>query len=535
MSNSPLERGYPFTHFAYRLWRIRESRGIRSKQMAEFLGVPPLEYRRYESGECLPNKPMMLELARILNIDIAKIRQWSVYSSRKLEKKVLKGALAYEDDLNKVFDHIGELYEKIYETKIDKVADHSLKNLHKNLTRIFDVPLLPTNFILIMDVLYSEEVRAEKPTYLHEITDFVAKNESLAAFVARDPVLGPFCYYTANLIFFKQNPCTDMMGCFNQLTLDQFKELLFIAVARQGLYDVDAEIPVLQQHIEFCSLSAMMVRELKPHLPKTIDFNHLYMAALLQGLGTHVLYTLIQPSLKGHGEENAGTADNLYAGLEGDLFQLVVYEAHPVVSAMIAANWNFPKEVLEVLKIHHEHPVKHVTSTCALLKVINFFVDNDFPDLSKQDLSDLMAGYPQVDVPLEAFFRTCVKLQDLKNNLIERSSTILDHVNSDISHFISQKVKEVGQQRKRPALPPKRSDFRFRPDYQKILKNVAQIRLKDFFMDVLSPRKGEKLPDFGRRVENLHLHAAFAITQDLESLSERFKISIDEVQLRLES
>jgi transcriptional regulator with XRE-family HTH domain len=466
----------PYSYFGFNLWRLREKRGKSAKEMAEYLKqhIGAGEYRRYETGERLPTDQVLLEISRVLKKDVGVFKQWAAYSSRKKEDgKAVEGATAYLNRLEKDIVALEQKYQELTGKKFDAEIKKALDKLKRKVAQIIDLPVLPMNFILIMDALGSRE--AKKYKYLREVSDFIISGENLAEFVARDLYLGVKTLYLANLLFSADRPFANAEECLNQMTIAQFQEILLLAVIQSGIYKTEGDIPRLQQHADFSSQGSLYLRELEKELannpPKDIDFNHLRQAILLQGMGQYALYERLNPSIMDTGEEILEGVDDpdIYTGFNKKLFQLAVWELHPAVGAILAANWNFPKEVCDIVLTHHDHPAGKVSPTCAVLKIINFFVDSDFPTFSKSDLEELLKAHPQVTIPVEAFYEACSRMAKIKPTLYERSSTLLEQASQDVAEFATQRVKQMSRQ---PAqayvtrddhlgMPLKRSDFRF--------------------------------------------------------------------------
>jgi len=540
---------YPYSYFGFSLWRLRESRKKTSVEMSEYLKkyINPSEYRKYETGEILPNEQILLEISRVLKKDLSTLKQWAAYGGRKKsEGKCSQGALAYDSEFENAIAVLKEKYHEVSGHPINKAQNEALTKMKRYIFRIIDLPVLPMNFILIVDAITSKD-NLKKYAYLHEIQNFISEGESLAGFISRDLYLAPIIFYLSNLLCFADKPCASIEQCMRQLNIVQFKELLLLAVYQGGIYDTEGDIPRLQQHADFNSMTCLFARELEKELkndpPKNINFNHLYQACVLQGIGRYALFERLKPALIGTGEDlfDDGTNEDIYPGMGQKLFSQIVWELHPVVCAIIASNWNFPKEVSDLLLVHHDHPVSEVSPTCALLRIINFFVDADFPTLSKDDFQDMLIAYPQIRISVEAFYEVCCNLSKLKHQLYERSSSLLEHASQEVVDFTSRRIKQLalkGNVERFPSdgylqMPLKRSDFRFDPKYQAILKNIAHDRLENLRIELFSPIKGEPLKNFEERMGNFQLRLKYALCKDLRDVAEMSQVSVDEIKLRL--
>lgn len=532
---------YPYTKFGFNLWRLREARGKSAKDMSQYLNISTKEYQNFEMGKCLPSDEMLLEISRLLKEEISTLKHWTLFATTKSSKgKTDKNLHPLLGQLEKNIETLSQDYEKNI-AKLSHEQKQTLEKIKNSLTKIIDLSVLPMNFILINDALCSVESKQYK--YLHEYQNFITRGENLASFISRDLYYGPYIFYAANLLFFSDKPFQNISECLNSLSLEQFKELFTLATLQNGIYNLNDDIPRLQQHADFSSLACIFARELRKELeidpPQNINFDHVYQACLLQGVGQYVLFEKLKPSLRGTGEETVIDEEEaeIFLGLDAPFFKHILWALHPIASAIMAANWSFPQEILEILMTHHNHPVSQVNANCALLKIINFFVDKDFPKLSKADLEDLLKAYPQVKIPPESLFEVCIRMNHIKNDLYERSSTLIEEGNKTIEDLTNEFPKSTKKtphiSKKEEEMPLKGSDFRFHSDYQDTLKSVAQRRYENLILDLVYPRKGEPLKKLGERVINFNLKLRYTLVKSIDDVAEEFKMQKEEIKIRL--
>jgi len=537
---------YPHTKFGFNLWRLREAKGRSSREMAEALGLPLKSYQDFEMGKRLPDAAQFEKIAHMLGEDLESLKSWAVFPARPISHgKVLPCTEDYQKRLQDEIVSLKNKYQKNTGLHLNGLQIHALETLTLKITKITDLPVLPMNFILICDALFS--VEAQKYKHLCEYRDFITKGESLAGFLSRDLYFGPFIFFAANMLYFAEKPFQNLEDCFDSLTFAQFKNLFLLACVQNGIYEIETDIPRLQQHADFSSLSCLFVRELerelKNNVPSEINFSILYQACLLQGVGQYVLFAKLRSSILNYDTSHLeNDDDSSTSALDSQLFREILWSLHPVVSAIIGANWLFPKAVLDILLTHHDHPVSRVNPNTALLKIINFFVDKDFPKIEKADLDDLMKAYPQVKIPAEALYKVSQKLAEIKTDLYERSSTLIEENNQALAeHFAlgSKKPAETGKPHIAPEknlqAPLKRSDFRFDPKFQAILKNVAHERYERLLADMLLAQKNEPLKKLTERQAAFNLGLSYLLSKNIEDVAKDFGISVDEVLLRLQN
>ncbi len=519
---------YPYTKFGFNLWRLREAKGKSSKDMSAHLELTLKDYQSFEMGKVVPDESRLGKIANFLKADLSLLKSWVVSPARKIKRgKVSPCIEDFQKRLETDIESIKAAHEKNTNAELNAEQLTALNKLKRHVVEMIDLPILPMNFILICDALTS--VESQKYTHLHEYQDFITKGESLAGFLSRDLYFGPFLFFAANQLYFSEQPHHDLEQCLADMTFTQLRHLFLLACAQNGIYEMDTDIPRLQQHVDFSSLACLFARELKNELgdapPADIDFNILYQACLLQGVGQYVLFAQLKPSIMGqHIEYIEPTDDDShFSGLDTQLFKETLWGLHATVSAIMGANWLFPQAVLDILLTHHDHPVSRVTPNTALLKIINFFVDKDFPRIEKADLDDMMKAYPQVKISTEILHKICLRLTDVKNDLYERSSTLLENAHQGFVSFYNLQN------------PLKRSDFRFDPKFQSVLKNVAHQRYENLLLDTLFPRKNESLKKLTDRQAAFNLSLRFLLTKSVEDVAKEFGLSVDETLIRLQN
>jgi transcriptional regulator with XRE-family HTH domain len=533
-----------YLRFGIKLWTLREKNKIRSKDMAERLGLSFQEYRRYESGEALPDKNIIKKIASILHIDEALFYklQEAEQKARKPKVKTITGAERYLYHWDVSVAAFKKDWKEHHDpnNKHDVLIKEVLHNLKKEVCTIKTLPILPLGLYLILDIVLNEQYKGIQS--LSDVTDFVVKNESLPSYIARDPFLGPFLFIAANCLYFFDAPYKNIEECLENLDLDRFSDLIFMATQPEGLYVNYEQLPALQQYIEFSSLGVLMARELKKVLPENINYDHLYAAALMQSLGTYALNTLLYPIIDNNPIWSEITnTEKEEKDLKSSLMQHLNWEFHPVISAMIAANWNFPEEVIQTLLEHHKQPVAEVSPACAALKLINFFVDCDFPRMNKTEIVELLAKHPQIDIKPDVLAMITRRMHNLSESLLEMSSLALssqspqkatDNIVKDIEtiDFASDPIcsKMIWTHSKTD-----KAEFRFDSEYSKVLCLDCGQRLNLFLTQKLSPKKGETIRAFGERMQNIYLALNLILSGNPMEVSARYQLPIEEIGMRL--
>lgn len=513
--------------FGIYLQGLRKKRGIRSEQMAEYLGITLSQYKEFEDGVCLPDDRTVVKLARILDVTVAEIKERMVQAARKNSNDTSIKIPELYSVSDQSLPHAWERVKKKYFEKTGKELTDSQKRIFgafkRQLYRVFFPPILPFPAAIFLD-----SIRRNKPhcKYLHEIVDFVLHGETLAGFLARDNLWAPFALSKANLFFFKESPATNFLDCMNRLTIDQFEIIFLVGIVVGGVYTNELELPDLCKHSEFSSRGVLLARALKAHLPSDINFDHLEMVVLLQGVGHHVLYTCLQPSTRNGAEidkedPETSVSDLFYGALDEQLFTDMNYELHPVVSAVMATRWNFPKQVVDVLLEHHEKPTENMSPLCAMLKIINFFSDLDFPAMQEEDLKDWMSAYPQVKISPEALFSALVKLNRDKANFIERSSTMAAAAHRDVAKYLADKTGE------KPIIET--SDFFRNPDFLKVVSTACLILVEAAEVKFFLARENEPMEKYLERIKLFQIFLDYAQYENLHTVAAKLGMTEEEI------
>jgi len=541
IDRASIKSNLKYLKFGIRLWTLRERQKIRSKEMAQNLGISFKEYRQFEAGETLPDQNTLAKIAELLNVNISNLVKYTdkdiqTFAGRTISKGAKK-YLYYWDIAEQEFkknwvEHHSD------KKNISPTIKNILKDIKKESCLIRTLPLLPLELYLVLDTLLDKQYKSTRA--LKDIQNFVVENENLASYIARDPFLGPFIFVTANKLYFAKKPYDSIEECLNKLSMQQFSDLLYYATALDGIHVQYQDLPALQQFIEFSSLGVLMVRELRKFLPDEVDYNHLYMAALTQGLGTYAFYTTLLPYIESDQFLGELKPNEQNRHEKNTLLHKLNWEFHSIISAMIAANWDLPKEVIQVLIDHHKQPTESVSAVCAALKLVNFFVDCDFPRMQAEEIKDLLLKYPQLKIKTDSLLKVADKMNKMSEYLIEMNSTVLDNKQASTkktdnvpSEVINLAADSMGTDPVWTHNPPLKNEFRFDAEYSKVLTIDCSKRYDLFLKDKLFPKKGESLLAYGERIQNLQLGHQYAISRDLKDLSARFQLSAEEIAMRL--
>ncbi|HBF13394.1 MAG TPA: hypothetical protein DDW49_08445 [Deltaproteobacteria bacterium] len=533
MTSEYRERPILFTNFGLFLWQARKSRGYSSGDMATYLGITAEEYRRIERGEEFPANQPLVKISDVLDIPLKKLKDLESADRRKQKEKVpMEGARLHSDNLNKDIELAKQSYTRCTGNELNRNQLSIFGQLKRDLYTVHIPLVLPINGLIILKAILRNE---KKVKYLHEMLNFIP-DESFAGFIARDAQWGPTALYIANLLFFHDNPATTVLDCCNRLTMNQFHIITHIILTQAGINTVESELAHLTKETEFAGLVLLFINELESYLPKDIDSNHLKLASLLEIHGTYILHELLLPSIKGHGEETLAENPKIYAGLDKTLFDVIAANLHPVVSAMVAANLKAPKEVQEILLNRRAIKAKDVSPACAILKMANFFVDNDFPKVSEEELKSLLeTDYPNVAIPAKVLFQVCDKLKKLKAYLVQKS-TVLSSQDKAVEKFVAKRnetTKEKAQLGMYSHWDEKRFDVRFEEGFLRAVTKSCLILADEHKDYMYSLHEGENLADYQERIGQLKLFAEYPFNQDLQILSQKFGVSSDEIKRRL--
>lgn len=529
----------PYHAFGLNCYRLRESKGKSREEVAKFLGLTTEEYSfLFETGHTIPQKHLILEWAQLLDEDPTRAFRWISYGPKNEENDIpAKGLERFLDEYTTIKDKIPERYKKVTGREMTKDQKFLVDSLKRDILKLPPLPVLPMSAILYLNALSLPEYSHCK--YLHEIKDYVLEGESFAGFASRgDPYLAVSIFHSYNA--FASTPCEKMEDCFNMMTIEEFKEYLFIAINEEKLYTTDEEIPLLTESNDFNSLAVLMARELSKYLPESINVEHVKQVCLLQGLGKYVLFHLLHPSLV----DRTGDLDETWNKLSGisemdeNLFSCIMVQLHPVISSMIASTFNLDQEVLDTLLDRHKQPSSEVTPLCAVVKIINRYVDEDFQALSKIEIEEILNIFPQISIKPEHLFNVTQKLQAMKEKFYERSSKLVEDFVESSHPYLSDRVKNKYQEKSLGLLetykPVERHEFRFAPNYQRTLLNVAYPKLLDFTNEMFLPSRKENLGDLFKRSERLLLRIAYLkFMKDFEVVSKKADQPIEEIKKKI--
>ncbi len=540
-----------YIYFGSRLWKEREKKGIRTHQVASFLGILPESYQRFESGQLLPDPGEMMKIAKALDIDMARLIKWANYSRASVQKFLEKDeikvpAAKYLNDWKRVCNEFLDEYSRLYLDGLDPGDDivKLLKGVEKDMLRIFRLPLPPMPLFLLLTTLEEKNI-TDGNLSLQEIRDFIIDGESLAGYVARDMEVGSFTLYTANILFFADAPSKSIPDCLNRLNYRQFCLILTIAIADCGIYDDALDLVYIQQYHEFAGLGALMALKLKPYLQRDIDFNVLYSATLMQGIGTYAFFTVLKTSLTEYdttmksigGDSKAAPSSPISAVFKeyaDQAFGLLNYHLHPVIAGMIAANWGYPEAVVKCLIDHHE-PVECVDAVCSMLKLINFFVDINFKIIPEAELNGLLARYPQLKISEADLFKVSCDMNKMKSNLVEVSSALVEERSQEIADYNAKRLKKMSDRYKlendeSEVRTIKKSEFRFCPEFMQPLISVVYRHIFNHMNKFFIHQKGESLDDYLLRTKCFQVALPMVLHNDVNVVAQQLKLSVDQVK-----
>lgn len=517
---------YPFLRFGMALLAARKEKKLAPSELAVKLGISRSDYNRFEYGEAFPSSELLSLISGILDVDFESFSASAQAKSTKKEpaahpihftppvaKQSPLSPTRFDAEWDRIMADVLKIRASnsdqttiLWKTALGKPQAASLESLKKITLNLFTVPVLPMNLYLIFLALGKKQ---HGTSTLREFKSPFSRDETLAEYISRDSHLAPFLFYAANLNYFQDCPATDILGCFNRLTLAQFKTLLFLLLAPRGIYDNVTVIPYLQEQMEFSSLAAFLVRKLAPHLEGQINPSHLSMGTLLQNLGKYVLLTILFP-----GGENPPSDPHLENFPEGEMSKHeVMYALHPLVSASLAAHLGFPEEVINAVLNHHAQPAESVSPLCAAIKLVDELTDREFFFSARDNLDSLISsvlkGLPQLDLSAKILLDTIDELKNCKRSLVEMASTALEDASSSTSDYADKQRTGMAERRKHlltrggGLFDPIRSEVRFDREYQRSLLPECQAQAANFKNQILSPEFSESSQDFGQRMASL--------------------------------
>lgn len=531
----------PYIVFGATLYRLREARNIRTEEMAACIAKTAEEYKKQgmtdgqikeqvakdvrsykeiEYGRRLPTDVELQKIAKRLDLPLATLKDMRLQAKRKIgveEPEEISGAITLSPDLEKSWKRVQSAYKDQTKSDLTTTQLTLFGLLKQELYRIFLPAPLPFETVIILDTLrrYRKRVR-----YLREITDFVCKGEPFTGYLARH-VWGGYLTYLANLYLFQSDPSPNFLHCMNRLEIAQANEFFAMGFYDSPVYSVAEQLPVLQKYNDFTTIAAMTARGFRSILPKEINSDHLEMAVTLQGAGQNILCTSLYPPLCIGGEEDPDGVNNK------KLYKIICYEMPADVSAMCAAAWRCPWEVIEAIQTRRDLPANNVSPFCATLKMVNVFANTLLdPDLwsviSVNLVGQYMERYPQLkSIPAKDIFGVLQNMHQMKEQFFERSSTLAVSGKKPQAAM----VEKIMSMEKKPvfdelsAADKKSSDIRLEQNFLKSLCAPAIELANNLVKEETAPRKLENINDFGNRVKLFHLRRAYAKRRDAQVIA----------------
>lgn len=420
---------YPYLQFGQFIARLRKSKKLTAKQVAQKLQMQPPEYDQVEQGDIAPTRKLQTGLAEALNVPLQSVMEWALPDNQVVQKQSPELFPKTVSKYRKIFaEKIAymESFANIFEWKPDGKTKEAFQNLTEDVMSTTVLPFLPEDAVFLIETLLRKGSQFE---YLNEYKDIFPEGEDFARYLSRNPVFACHTWNSANKIFFRDNPFIDLETLFNNLTFDNLQKILCLAFNKQEVYYHECHLPHLQQQSEFSSIAALMARELRPYIADTINPDHLYMAVLAQNIGELSLCAHIF---------GQGSAKKYGAFSQGGLVDHICYELHPVAGAIIAEQMNFPQEVCDAILKHHElgenpdeHPHKDLDPFLSAMKLIARYTDSGFIYLSPDDTKRLLQQFPALEIKAEDFYNIGLKMCKMRQNLLEVSSTIIDQASPD--------------------------------------------------------------------------------------------------------
>lgn len=533
----------PYIVFGVNLYRLREARKIRTEEMAACIRNSPEEYKKQgmtdkqiqgqvvkdieaykeiEYGDRLPADVELQKISKRLGVPLADLKDLRLQAKRKVggeEPEDISGAITLSPDLEKSWKRVQEAYEDRMKCKLTNTQRTLFGLLKQQLYRtVFPLPL-PFDTVIILDTLkrYRKRVR-----HLQEITDFVCKGEPFSGYLARH-AWGGYLTFASNLFYFQDDPSPNFLHCMNRLEISQANELFAMGFYDAPVYTVAEQLPMLQKYNDFTTIATMVAREFKSVLPKGINPDHLEMAVTLQNVGQNILCTSLY-SLLCTGEDSADAVNNQ------TLFKIIRYEMHPDVSAMCAANWRCPWEVIEAIQTRHDLPVSSVSPLCAALKMVNTFANSLIDSelwfvMSVNLVGQYMERYPQLkNMAVADIFKALQNIHEMKEQFFERSSTLAAS-GKKTTAGLAEKMKSM---EKKPVFDDPftadkpSTDIRLEQNFQKSLCIPAIELANNLVREATSPQKLEKIDDFAKRLKLFHLRRAYAKRRDAQAVAQDF-------------
>lgn len=530
-------------NFGDKLYTARRKVNLTRAQMAKKLEISSEEYEMLENGAKIPDENLARKIAHIVDVPEEEVIGWLVNTRHYLEEKPVEVPRDYIEMLDKTMEEGVKWYKQRHDDKkIDERTLKSIEQLKEDILKIFILPASPQSVVLIFKALSIAKTRGNKT--LGEIKYPIIPGENFVDFLVREPTIGLQLISAIKLNYFQTKTYTDTIDCLNQTTITEFEDVLYPILLKGGIYRPDQRGRA-QQFMEFGSIAPKFVMLLKKHL-KSVCFDDMLLAATGQNLGTYALFTLVFPN----GPQILSTRENkmatspVYKGINEELFYCLVYKIHHVVSLILLYKWNLSLGVRLLVQAHHvDHKTKELSEADEIFKVVNTLSNLTLDNLGIQELADFMEGYPQVTIPIKVLAELCPDFNNIKKEIVERSSIALQSMIPTIGKFDQKKiVKPEETQQDDQSHPflwgfplyylPSDSD-RFKPEFQNVLGEEAACLIIGFIDEKNSHKQGETITDFGQRISLLNIRSGYVRHRDIEIVADHWHMSQDEVRKRL--
>ena len=492
----------PFVGFGLLLTRARKSLGFTAKSMAEQMQLELADYENIERGQIPPSAKQLTKLAQILKRDLSEIALWLTRKSESTGSFIRPQtpSRAYLEEYENTVKRVQDM-AKAWKWEASQIPSFFFEAFKDKLLQLSSLPVLPETVLLLEEIIANNP----KSRKLSEVIGLFGDGESQAQFIARDAAQGLFLTRLSNQIYLKdheeQNPEKNM----SQLSIGQFEGLYLSILLDNGIYDNFKNLAFLQQQSEFASLAALMCRLLSPHVSGYIDPEKLYRAVLAQNVGEFALFVIIN-ELEKEWKRDGVTPDILPA----EFVSHWLYEAHHVVSAILAKRWNCDVQVCDEILHHHERsadddcPMDGISPFGMTMKMIAWYTDNGFNYVSEAGVSRLLEQYPQIKIDPQNLYDVCFKMFSLRQNLLEVSSAVLmQSIDTDI--FAKKKISETTD-----ALPRHRivrQGYRYSVEYQQAVivqaKNLVYEKMRGLLLGVDSSINAVSVQDIRNIVEKM--------------------------------
>lgn len=504
------------------------------------------DYKAIESGK----KPLPVEfmpiLADHLRVPVQNVMHWhktGITKFRRLMKETgeTEGALKYSNEWKEFSKQFIDRYCEDYNLKeVEPRVLRVLNRLEKDVYRINMLELLPMSTFLILSTLVEQ---GQDATYLHEIKSVVLEDEGLAPYIERVPSLALYTWYAANELFFEDDPKKSLHDCLNILSIEQFKIIFFALLDNANIYNYSDDLSALQKFDEFSSHGILMARVLKKHLknnfPKEVNYDELIMGLAAQGLGIQAFYSILKPSLlEDDMSIQATTKQSAYKGIDDVLLERLNRELHPILSAIIASNWKMNDQVVALVMDHHKQPTGEVSVTCALLKLINTFVDDRFDTKDRAKVLQELEKYPQLQLDEGQLLEVLHKMRYLRDEIVQQSSSIINSKSKEASKVTQDYIQDFAEKSKKGDVPaghvklielPTESSVRFNPELQRALIHECYFLSQRFTSEMRGMRKGESFEGWKERSVALELALQSLKTESVKSVAHKCNLKPEDL------